>query len=284
MNNLTDNLTNKLTDNLIKAIKQNDIDQVKIMLDNYNCGLGGIGDLNSLGSLGSLCSKSAFLHHAYKTNNLEIMELLIKSGANVDEKDDAGWTVLCNACVDGNYECVELLINYNTNLNLPIQIDTHIYTSVFIAYENEHLDIMKLLLENGADPNIQNGAYNTVLHWAAYDEDTCWMEILLEYGADSNIQNCFKDTVLHITTGNGFQDTVEMLLKYGVDPDIQNNDKETALHIATKKNYFDVVNLLLSYKANANIVNKQEMTPLDLAKTEKIKELLEIYQNDYILK
>ena len=61
-------------------------------------------DLNS-----SNCGKHTQLTYAILEENVEIVEDLIKSGADVDQEDDDGWTPLVMAIDKGNHEITTLL-------------------------------------------------------------------------------------------------------------------------------------------------------------------------------
>mmetsp|Transcript_15409 Transcript_15409/g.11217 ORF Transcript_15409/g.11217 Transcript_15409/m.11217 type:complete len:126 (-) Transcript_15409:178-555(-) len=60
-----------------------------------------------------------------------------------------------------------------------------------MASANGHAEIVKVLLENGADPNVINEAGNTALHWAALNGKEDVVKLLLQYKADPNLKNTY---------------------------------------------------------------------------------------------
>src|SRR5204862_5127345 len=78
----------------------------------------------------------------------------------------------------------------------------------------------RLLLANGAEPNVRNEAGATALMWAVDDLEKT--RLLLESGADANARSADGQTPLLIATGRfGASDVVKMLLNHGADPSVQ---------------------------------------------------------------
>lgn len=62
---------------------------------------------------------------------------------------------------------------------------------------NHPLDLSSLLINNDADPNICDNDNNTVLHWSTLHNDGLeTITVLLQAGADCNVQNVEGDTPL----------------------------------------------------------------------------------------
>ncbi len=140
-----------------------------------------------------------------------------------------------------------------------------------------HLDLFGLrrLLSAGVDPN---GKCNSLLgisplHIAALAGHTNMVELLLEYGADANIQNNWGRSALHYVSRNGTTKMVQLLLDYGAYIDLQDIHGTTMLHDASKCNNKDVVALLLCNDADPNIRNEDGILPGQLAKTSEMRAL-----------
>jgi len=99
--------------------------------------------------------------------------------------------------------------------------------------------------------------------------------LVVDCGADPNIQDAFGDTPLHYAAYNGRLGVVRLLLEHGADPNVQDHDDRTPLHFAVGFCFVDVVRVLLEHGADPTIRDNEGMTPLDYGSDcgEFIKEL-----------
>ncbi|MCJ1265385.1 hypothetical protein MMC22_005262 [Lobaria immixta] len=92
---------------------------------------------------------------------------------------------------------------------------------VYIATAYNSPEVLEVLLEAGADPNIKGGEFSTALQAACNQqkEDLVWL--LLDSGADPNIQHCGKcDNALQQACSDGNEKIVRLLLERGADPNL----------------------------------------------------------------
>ena len=78
----------------------------------------------------SNCYKHTPLTFAIWKENLKIVEIFIKSGADVDQEDDKGWTPLTMSLSMGNLEIITFLSKSGANLNL---VDNKNWSPMFKA-------------------------------------------------------------------------------------------------------------------------------------------------------
>jgi ankyrin repeat protein len=124
-------------------------------------------------------------------------------------------------------------------------------------------DVVELLLEYGANVNVQDNDKKTPLHIACCKNDFKIAELLLEHGANVNVQSKKGgNTPLHYACRRGNVETVKLLLEYGADVNVQNKDEVTPLHIVCKRNNIEIVELLLKEDANINVQEEYGDTPL----------------------
>ena len=131
----------------------------------------------------------------------------------------------------GNVECVESL------LQLGIPPDVRWYkdadTALMIASRPGHTDVVRLLLEYGANPDLQEGKGGTALRIASLLGRKDIVRLLLEHGANPNIQDNDGWTALMLVSRYSTDwDIIRLLTKYGADPDLPNKDGDTAKLIA----------------------------------------------------
>lgn len=91
-----------------------------------------------------------------------------------------------------------------------------------LAIIKGNLDIVKLLIEKGANINVKYDLYNTPLHIAMINGNLEIVKLLIEKGADVNAKNETNDTPLHIAMIKGNHDIVKLLIEKGADINIEN--------------------------------------------------------------
>jgi len=164
-------LNNSLECPLKLAILNGNIDMVKMLLD------AGIKD-------------DYLLFDAIHSDNLEIVKLLIERGVDVNLKKRFNHeTPLMWAHNDSEngMQIAELLINSGANIN-AVDIDGD--TALSIGVINEKPNIVKLLLEHGANVNVQDNNGETCMMKLYFGSiSTKILEILLDNGGDPNIKN-----------------------------------------------------------------------------------------------
>ena len=91
---------------------------------------------------------------ASSVGDLNIVKLLLKNGATIDEKDNTGSTSLMFACYRGHFDIVKLLLEHGAIVNLT---NNHGDTALHRAcIKNSNIPVITELLKYGADPNIKN--------------------------------------------------------------------------------------------------------------------------------
>ena len=127
-------------------------------------------------------------------------------------------------------------------------------TALMIASEYGHTEIVRLLLDRGADINSQNDSYTALIKASMLGKGDM-AEFLLVRGADPNIQNIKGDTalmnaarysnsILNIEEGTDYIKVVELLLRHGADPYIRNWNGKTASMIAERVGADDIARLI----------------------------------------
>ena len=252
----------------LMAIKNKDTSIIKSLL---NAGLNPNLKIKNKKGI----EKSSFLQEAITSDSLEVVKILLISGANLNYKP--------------------------TDSRAPL---THAISLAIIDSNSLKIPIIQELLKKGANPDLNEkdqggssllyeinhslGMVCEHCYGAGYENEiecakTCKQsialsseifELLLKAGANPNARDTSGTTMLRDVAflwsplkGRFFnKKTYELLLRYKADPNIQDNDNgQTELMIATSNNNTERITLLLKYGAKKDIKDKKGKTALDYA-------------------
>jgi ankyrin repeat protein len=185
---------------------------------------------------------TAQLHNVAKTGDEIAARLLLDEGADVAAEDRHGRTTLCIAAKNGHVALSKVLLEEGARINAG----SYPYTAVYYAAQAGHEEVVRLLIENGANINLGWGeplldAIRSVRSW---NRGLDIVKLLLEGGADVSAKDRWGNSALHIAAGLGHEPLVRVLLEKGAavwDKDYL----ETALQISTEKDHGAVSQLVL---------------------------------------
>lgn len=212
---------------------------------------------------------------------LETVQLLLDAGADVDGtfSDNQGENVtgLLRAAANDYIGVVRLLIDHGANVNKAETLYDR--TALHGASWYNNAEIVEILLENGADPNVHStwGSGETPLHFAVRNGSVEAAQVLIANGAEVDIQTDLNISAMMAAIrdeARGLPEIVALLLEKGADPDLQDYNGNTALHYAARIPRPDIIPILIDNGAEVNVLNNRDLTPLDIAANEQIAELL----------
>lgn len=137
-------------------------------------------------------------------------------------------------------------------------------------------------LDKGYDVNFKIGYDATLLILACYANQRKMVKLLLDYGADPNLQCGNDDSITPLIQAiyNENSEIVKLLLDAGADPDKVDNEGDAPLVVACLEGYSEIVKLLLDAGADPDIKDKFGRTPLRVSKySPEIMKLLSIYSD-----
>uniref|UniRef100_A0A8C4F0P8 Euchromatic histone-lysine N-methyltransferase 2 n=1 Tax=Dicentrarchus labrax TaxID=13489 RepID=A0A8C4F0P8_DICLA len=170
------------------------------------------------------------LLEAIINNHIEVAHYLVQNGACVYHVEEDGYTGLHHAAKLGNLETVNMLLETG-QVDVNAQ-DSGGWTPIIWAAEHKHVDVIKALLNRGADVTINDKELNVCLHWAAYAGNVDIAELVLNSGCSLTSVNMHGDTPLHIAAREGYLECVTLFLSRGADIDIMNREGDTPLTLA----------------------------------------------------
>lgn len=193
----------------------------------------------------------------------DVLQALYKAGADIDARDEDGNTRLILAgYIERDLELVQTLLDLgadpdilNSNGITPLQYECGRNRDI----SKEHTEI---LLNASADPNIRSKYGDTALTRAInhHDADLEIIRMLLEAGADVNLADGEKRPPLFYALNNQSPEAVRMLIETGADISWKTTTNGTTMlmHALRKKNNIDTIKLLVEHGADINATTEGE--------------------------
>uniref|UniRef100_A0AAQ4PFW4 Poly [ADP-ribose] polymerase n=1 Tax=Gasterosteus aculeatus aculeatus TaxID=481459 RepID=A0AAQ4PFW4_GASAC len=216
----------------------------------------------------------------------QVTELLLRKGANINEKNKDFMTPLHVAAERAHNDILEVLQKHGAKVNA---VDTLGQTSLHRAALAGHIQTCKLLLSYGADPAIVslqgftaaqmgNEAVQQILNENVptrnSDVDYRFLEAAKAGDLDTVQQLCTPQNVncrdlegrhstpLHFAAGYNRVAVVEYLLHHGADVHAKDKGGLVPLHNACSYGHYEVAELLVRHGASVNVADLWKFTPL----------------------
>jgi hypothetical protein len=189
----------------------------------------------------------AGLHAAAASGDVAEIERLIANGEKPDIQDSHSRTPLIVAAYRRQYQTAQALLRLGANPNAR---DSDRFDMLTIAVTQNDMEMFKIALAGGADPQSITGPYDgTALISAAHLGHVEMVKSLIEAKAPLDHVDLLGWTALitAVVLGNGdknYLDTVEVLVKAGADAQIKDRAGLTALDHARARGYTDIVKIL----------------------------------------
>uniref|UniRef100_A0A8C8CBJ5 KAP NTPase domain-containing protein n=1 Tax=Oncorhynchus tshawytscha TaxID=74940 RepID=A0A8C8CBJ5_ONCTS len=197
---------------------------------------------------------------AAKEGHVDVVKELLESSAYMEHRDMGGWTALMWTAYKGRVEVTKVLLDNGANPNTTGQ-QYSVYPIIWAAGRG-HAEIVQVLLENGAKVNCSDKYGTTPLIWAARKGHFDCVMHLLENGADVDQEGANSMTALIVAVKGGFTEVVKELLKRNPNVNMTEKDGNTALMIAAKEGYTEIVQDLLDAGTYVNIPDRSGDTVL----------------------
>jgi len=198
----------------------------------------------------------------------DIVEALLNKGADINHRDDNSFTALHSAVRDSDYgedreqraravATAKVLLAHGADPNARLhqekpsvraldEVEFEGATPIALAAEVNNLDVIKVLVDAGGDPNIPtvhgttplmlaSGAATDVQRARSIEERGLAINTaryLLDHGADVNAAGQFGWTALHSATYQGITDLMEFLISKGANVNAMDGFRQTPLSIS----------------------------------------------------
>jgi ankyrin repeat protein len=185
-------------------------------------------------------SESLALQLAIRSGNEPLVKLLIDAGAPVNPKDTQLFSPLEDAATMRHIEIMKLLLQSGAKVDAA---DHHGRT---LLVGNGFFDpnVTGILLEAGANVNAINEKYETALMKASGFGFKQVVTVLIEHRADVNLKDASGRTALMHAAAGRFSDAIPLLIESGADPNARDNEGKTALDLADASNNLGAIAML----------------------------------------
>ncbi|XP_065115373.1 dynein axonemal heavy chain 12 [Paramisgurnus dabryanus] len=240
-----DTLDNEEDSPLVVAIRNNNYDMVKLLL-NFNAKVNQEG-----------AHRRTALHEAARLGLKDLVDLLLKFGAHPDPRSSFGLTPLALAAQAGHLEIVRTLLQKGADVESQAQDSA---TILFEASASGNPDVISLLLEYGADANVPRHTGHLPIHRAAHRGHQKALALLIPVTTCDAVDDS-GISPLHSAAAGGHTRCLEMLLKAGYDPNFMlypwvrrnyDDKRQSALYFAVSNDDVASTRVLLEAGAMPN--------------------------------
>jgi hypothetical protein len=195
--------------------------------------------------------RGAALHAASSWNHVDVAQLLLERGGDVDLKGVDGWSPLSCAATSGYLDMVRLLLDHGAEVDSR---HDDLWTPLHLATGLGHFDICQTLLEHNADVNSRDNTGRVPLHRVSDLSNSQGASpgiarLLLEHGADLLAKDKRDMTPLHVAVYRGRTEVVRLLLDHGANTDAK--EKRGMSLVASHNGMDENLKMLTEHDAQA---------------------------------
>ncbi|XP_067652983.1 uncharacterized protein [Haliotis asinina] len=249
-------LVDRYGDNVLHfACRDGDLETVKLIVSM------NVVDINSRG----WNSMTPVMRAAWRGHR-DVVKFLVGRGADVSLVDGYGNNVLHFVCRDGDLETVKLIMSMNV-----VDINSRGWNSmtpVMWAAGKGHRDVVKFLVDRGADVSLVNGGGDNVLHFACRGGDLETVKLIMSMNVvDINSRGWNSRTPVLEAARYRHWDVVQFLVGGGADVSLVDSNGNNALHFACISGDLETVKLIVSMNVvDINVRNNDGQTAADYAR------------------
>ncbi|XP_053218116.1 ankyrin repeat domain-containing protein 17 isoform X5 [Podarcis raffonei] len=216
-------------------------------------------DVNAQSSTGNTA-----LTYACAGGYVDVVKALLESGASIEDHNENGHTPLMEAGSAGHVEVARVLLENGAGINT--HSNEFKESALTLACYKGHLEMVKFLLEAGADQEHKTDEMHTALMEACMDGHVEVARLLLDSGAQVNMPADSFESPLTLAACGGHVELAALLIERGANLEEVNDEGYTPLMEAAREGHEEMVALLLGQGANINAQTEEtQETALTLA-------------------
>jgi|694.fasta_scaffold128050_2 ankyrin repeat protein len=228
------------------------------------------------------------LHLAIYSKKTEICKKILETDININSKTSIGETALHIACNFKLFDVVKMLVEAGIDVNIQ-DYNNEITALMYSINLNDNVS-SKYLLNNYADPNIQDFMGNTSIHYSIIEEN---YEILnelvnsktIKIHSNLNIYNINGQLPLHLLLDKEsfYENEIMFEIVSKSNLNFQNEEGNTPLHIICKKGLWKIYSKIMkTKKLNIFIKNHGGQMPVDYINKNDINDFMNIVIDSYL--
>ncbi len=217
---------------------------------------------------------------AVKAGGVAEVESLLRRGASPHTVESDGWPVLCTAVLYGHLEVVKVLVAQGANVRTP---NKNGVTPMYIAAQEGKVESLQWLFEHGAkDVRTPKNTGVTPMYIAAQEGKVDALQWLFEHGAKEDVRTPRNDgaTPMFIAAQEGKVESLQWLFEHGAQEDVRtpNKDGRTPMFIAAQEGKVEAVKWLYHHGADET-VKTQWGTALEIARRSGHAEIVDFLEH-----
>lgn len=194
---------------------------------------------------------SVMLLEAAARGDIEEVRRLLMLQVSPDSTNEDGLTALHQCCIDDSEEMMKLLIEFGANVNAK---DSEQWTPLHAASTCGHLQLVKYLIAKGADLLAVNADGNMPY-------DICEDEMTLDYIESEMAKRGITQEMIDVTraeTERRMLAELKAIVESGEDIETRDHQGATPLHVASANGYISVVEFLLDHHASTDACDNDQ--------------------------
>ncbi|KAI1335246.1 hypothetical protein F5Y15DRAFT_398616 [Xylariaceae sp. FL0016] len=242
-----------LNKSLYDATDREKDETVQVLLEKYGANANATGE-----EYGNALTAAAY------DGTMHIIQLLLNAGADINASE--GWAIQA-AAAEGHYEVVEELVKRGADVNAMTRNENFVAgTALQGACEADRVEVVTLLLEHGANPNLGSGEDSPPIIAATMRSEEEILELLVKAKADLDVfGGYYTSTPLINAAAYMPVSSIQLLLDAGSDINLTDKDGDTALIAAARRGDEDAVTFLLDNGADLMHSNNNDENALQIA-------------------